>query len=175
LSAVASSSAALEKDTEPGGRGARVGQLVAFSLNKAPANRKVNLPSQQRSIGTACRKAHALGVAGQHQVFMKDKVARFLEGSRVNAEKQRAARAADFGDMFGGPLGIRFLGPLAGQTQEYGTVGTMADSGERQRAVQLGRHFVGFSQLAGSFQPFDKGAGGAPDPWCESWRVRCGS
>lgn len=99
-------------------------------------------------------KAKAVGMGGRggvgvHLVAAEEEVDGLVKGDGVPAEEAENAGRADLLDEGVNGGGMDGVGSLAGEAEEDGAVGGVADAGEGERAEELGLEAGGTGEEAG--------------------------
>nr|GEU28576.1 hypothetical protein [Tanacetum cinerariifolium] len=110
----------------------------AFLADKAAAYRVVHL-ADGGTVTAREREAHAVRVLGQRFGHVEDEVDAPFERHLVGAQQRQLAGFLGRRQLRVHAGGHHVLRRLAHQAQDHRLVGGVADAGQRQRAVQLGR------------------------------------
>ena len=102
-------------------------------------------------------EAHAVGVAGKRLGPVQGEVGGFVEGDVVPAAEADAVAGADGGQDSRNAVGVDGVRLFAGQAQQHGLIGAVADSRQRQRAEQFGVNPRDPGQRAALFKAGDEG------------------
>ena len=123
------------------GRGfgeAFVAEHLLFGDDEAAADRVVDAGIQHGPIGIGAVKRMPLGWPGSVSARCRARSADFVEGDVVPAAEADAVAGADGGKDSRNAVGVDGVRLLAGQAQQDGLVGAVADAGQCQRAEQFG-------------------------------------
>ncbi len=139
---------------------------IVSSVMNPPPMEKIGALVLNGAAGIERSDAQAIGMlrvrAGRkHCVAMEEEIARFFEWNGALTGQRDAMGLANGGDR-GRDVGrINGRGFVAGETEQHGAIGSVAQAGECERAVQVGLHTLHVPQNSTLGQPARKTACGA--------------
>ena len=136
-----------------------VAEHLLFGDDEAAADGVVDAGIQHGPVGVGRGEAHAVRVTREAFRPVKGEVGGLVEGDIVLAAEPDAVAGTDSGEDRWNAVGIDRVRHLAGQAQQHGLVGAVADTRQCQRAEQFGLDPGDAGQRAALFQAGDEGGG----------------